>query len=100
MKRVFSSGLPAIACTVSKMAKREMGIWQRRFGEHQIRDEVDLQRHVDYIHINPVKHGYVKRVSDWLLSSFHNFVERGLLPADWAGVSDGEDAHDFSERVL
>ncbi|XLM22241.1 transposase, partial [Chromobacterium piscinae] len=50
----------------------ERGIWQRRYWEHQIRDEADLQAHVDYIHYNPVKHGHVERVLEWPYSSFHH----------------------------
>ncbi len=45
----------------SQIAKREKGIWQRRYWEHAIRNDADLERHVDYIHFNPVKHGYVSR---------------------------------------
>ncbi len=45
--------------SASRAAKRERGIWQRRYWEHTIRDEDDLARHVDYVHINPVKHGLV-----------------------------------------
>ncbi len=71
--------------TASKIAKREKGIWQRRYWEHAIRDDGDLARHVDYIHFNPVKHGYVSRVGDWPHSSFARYVARGLLPADWGG---------------
>jgi len=67
----------------SRMAKRERGIWQRRFWEHQIRDDVDLQTHVDYIHHNPVKHGYVGRVSDWPYSSIHRYVRSGWIGEDW-----------------
>jgi len=86
IKRGFSSGLPAAAArSSSKVARREKGIWQRRYWEHAIRDEADLARHVDYIHFNPVKHGLVSRVSDWPYSSFHNFVARGDLPSDWGG---------------
>ncbi|MEJ2676445.1 MAG: hypothetical protein P8011_14880, partial [Acidihalobacter sp.] len=55
----------------SRRAKGERGIWQRRFWDHLIRDEADLQRHVDYTHYNPVKHGHVRRVADWPYSSFH-----------------------------
>ena len=51
--------------------------------EHQIRDEEDLARHVEYIHFNPVKHGLVAQVKDWPHSSFHKWVERGDLPAAW-----------------
>ncbi len=64
--------------------KRERGIWQRRFWEHQIRDERDLARHIDYIHINPVKHGHVRRAVDWPYSSIHRFIRDGRLSADWA----------------
>ncbi len=55
-----------------------------------IRDDQDLARHVDYIHINPVKHGLAGRVSDWAHSSFHRFVAAGILPPDWAGGADAE----------
>ncbi len=85
-KSGFSRGLPAAGSrSASKMAKREKGIWQRRYWEHAIRDDADLERHVDYIHYNPVKHGLVSRVGDWPHSSFHRYVERGILPADWGG---------------
>ncbi|HKB58473.1 MAG TPA: transposase [Gallionellaceae bacterium] len=76
--------------SASRISKRERGIWQRRYWAHLIRDEEDLARHVDYIHINPVKHGYVKRVADWPHSSFHRFVAAGMLPPDWAGSADVE----------
>ena len=69
----------------SKIAKRDKGIWQRRYWEHAIRDDADLARHVDYIHFNPVKHGYARRVCDWPYSSFDRYVARGLLPRDLGG---------------
>jgi putative transposase len=86
IKSKFSRALPiALDRTASKVARRERGIWQRRYWEHAIRDENDLTRHIDYIHFNPVKHRHVTRVSDWPHSSFTRYVERGLLPADWGG---------------
>ena len=86
IKGGFSRGLdPAQTRSTSKVVKREKGIWQRRYWEHAIRDDTDFERHVDYIHFNPVKHGHVARVSDWPHSSFHRYVERGLLEADWGG---------------
>jgi putative transposase len=66
-------------------AKGEADVWQRRFWEHLIRDQRDFAAHVDYIHINPLKHGLVERLGDWPFSSFHRYVRCGLLPADWAG---------------
>jgi putative transposase len=68
-----------------RVQKGERGIWQRRFWEHVIRDEGDYERHVDYIHYNPVKHGHVTRVADWPYSSFQRYVERGIYPLEWAG---------------
>jgi putative transposase len=55
-----------------------------RFWKHVIRDDRDFERHVDYIHWNPVKHGWVKRVCDWPHSSFHAYVRRGVYPEEWA----------------
>jgi putative transposase len=82
IKSGFSRGLEARPRSTSQVAKREKGIWQRRYWEHAIRNDADLERHVDYIHFNPVKHGHVTRVADWPHSSYHSYVERGLLAAD------------------
>jgi putative transposase len=60
--------------------------WQSRFWEHTIRDERDLHAHVDYVHINPLRHGLVARVVDWPHSSFHRYVHLGRLSVDWAGT--------------
>ncbi|WLB55355.1 REP-associated tyrosine transposase [Bradyrhizobium japonicum] len=85
IKGGFSRGLEQQMRSASKQLKREKGIWQRRYWEHAIRDDADLERHVDYIHFNPVKHGLVTRVRDWSLSSFHRYVDQGTLPVDWGG---------------
>jgi putative transposase len=86
IKSQFSMAIPTASRSASKARRREKGIWQRRFWEHQIRDEADLNRHIDYIHHNPVKHGLVERVVDWPYSSFHRYVRSGVLPEDWAGI--------------
>jgi putative transposase len=67
--------------TVSDQRRR--GVWQRRFWEHTIRDEADLENHFDYIHYNPVKHGYVSSPRDWPWSTFHRWVCAGHYAADW-----------------
>ena len=53
--------------------KKERGIWQRRFWEHMIHDEADLNVHRDYIHYNPVKHGLVDSPAMWEYSSYNSF---------------------------
>jgi putative transposase len=85
IKGGFSRGVGPRSRSPSKVRKREKGVWQRRYWEHAIRNDTDLERHVDYVHFNPVKHGHVSCVGDWPHSSFHRYVERGLLTPDWGG---------------
>ena len=68
--------------------KASNSIWQRRFWEHMIRDAHDYKRHLDYIHYNPVKHGYVEHVSDWEYSSFNKFIRQGLYEENWSDPVD------------
>jgi putative transposase len=87
IKAGFSAGLdPAADRRASLRHKHEKGLWQRRFVEHRIRDETDLESHVDYIHFNPVKHGYVTRPADWPYSSIHRYIRRGWIDPDWGGT--------------
>jgi putative transposase len=86
IKSGFSRGLPGdMRPSSSKIARRERGIWQRRYWKHVIRDDADLERHIDYVHFNPVKHGHVSQVRDWPHSSFHRYVAQGMLSPDWGG---------------
>lgn len=61
-------------------------IWQPRFWEHRIRDAADFARHVDYVHYNPVKHGYVDSPGDWSASTFSRFVRAGVYQPDWGAT--------------
>lgn len=81
----------------SRTYKRERGIWQRRYWEHQIRNQDDLARHVDYIHFNPVKHGHVRSPVEWPYSSIHRYIRKGVVPFDWGRDIDAEDSC-FGER--
>jgi len=84
IKSWFSKSLPKIErICPSRIDKSERGIWQRRFWEHQIRDETDYNRHMDYLYYNPVKHGYVKNVIDWPYSSFHRDVDKDTYLKGW-----------------
>ena len=83
---------------MSRGLKGERGIWQRRYWEHTVRDENDFERHCDYIHFNPVKHGHANSAGDWPYSSLRKFVRLGVYPADWGGVKDA-DGNDFGERL-
>ncbi|MBI3899823.1 MAG: transposase [Gammaproteobacteria bacterium] len=83
--------------TPTQQKNGELGFWQRRFWEHQIRDEADFERHADYIHWNPVKHGLVRSPGEWAYSTFRRYVEHGAYPEDWAIASRREDAESFGE---
>jgi len=86
IKMEFSKGLPPLEKISPNRHKRgERGIWQRRFWEHLIRDEADYLAHMDYIHINPLKHGLVKCVVDWPYSTFHKLVQQNIYEPNWAG---------------
>ena len=88
IKSAFSRALPKNERrSAVRTAAGERGIWQRHYWEHLIRDEVDYERHMDYIHYNPVKHGHVRVVKDWPYSTFHHLVSAGVYPVDW-----GDDA--------
>ncbi|MDD5759080.1 MAG: transposase [Desulfobulbaceae bacterium] len=69
--------------TASKLNRRELTFWQRRYWEHRIRDERDFEHHVDYIHYNPVNHGHATSPRDWCYSSIHRYVENRVYPPDW-----------------
>jgi putative transposase len=85
-----------VPMTESRQRRREGTIWQRRFWEHAIRDDTDLRTHIDYIHYNPVKHGYVTQPGDWPYSTFHRYVRAGVYPKDWASA-DLTSASDYGE---
>jgi REP-associated tyrosine transposase len=91
IKARFSRRLANTEIGLSRNAKGEYDLWQRRFWEHTLRDEADFARHVNYVHFNPVKHGLVERVCDWPHSSFHRYVRRGIYGFEWGGVGDEED---------
>jgi putative transposase len=59
--------------------------WQPRFWAHCVLTDEDYRHHVDYVHINPLKHGLCSSVSAWQWSSFHRYVREGVYPLDWGG---------------
>ena len=71
------------AVSDGRRMERRRGVWQPRFWEHAIRDEEDFQRHFDYVHYNPVKHGLVRCPHAWPWSSFHHWASARVYPNDW-----------------
>jgi putative transposase len=69
--------------TGSRHRKKEQAVWQRRFWEHKIKNDTDFRNHVEYIHYNPVKHGFISAPAEWRYSSFRRYVEQGLYEREW-----------------
>lgn len=87
-KTHFTRQIPRVeSISPSRASKGERGIWQRRFWEHLIRDEEDYINHINYIHYNPVKHGYVDRPVDWQYSSIHKYIKDGVLQTSWGSTA-------------
>ena len=84
IKARFSQHLVRHGVRIDKNERGEYRLWQRRFWEHTIRNDRDLEAHVNYVHINPVRHGYVARAVDWPHSTIHRYVKHGVLAPDWA----------------
>jgi len=97
IKARFSKSVAKSGADPHRNARGEYDLWQRRFWEHTIRDETDMERHVNYIHFNPVKHAWVTRVCDWPHSTFHRYVRVGAYPFDWAGGSTEPEAGAYGE---
>ena len=77
--------------------RHESGIWQRRFWEHQIRDQTDFNRHMDYIHYNPVKHGLCQQPTQWRWSTIHRLIKSGFYPQNWCCPIAGQNEHNSSQ---
>ena len=90
IKSRFTHAVAKAGIDLSHNAKGEFNLWQRRYWEHTVRDEKDFERHIDYIHYNPVKHGWVNQVHEWPHSTFHRYVRMGIYPKDWAGVKNAD----------
>ena len=48
-------------------------VWQPRYWERMVRGPDDLERHVAYVHANPVRHGLVRSMDDWPHSTWHRW---------------------------
>ncbi|MBI3773509.1 MAG: transposase [Gammaproteobacteria bacterium] len=75
----------------ARVTKGQQAIWQHRYWEHALKNDADFSRHVEYIHFNPVKHGYVLSAIEWPHSSFRRYVKDGVYLADWGQETMGFD---------
>lgn len=97
IKTIFTRAVIAGGATFTPRDGGGHTAWQRQFWEHTIRDATDFARHVDYIHYNPCKHGYVAGPWDWPHSSFRRFVSKDVLPSDWGKAIGDDGSCEFGE---
>jgi putative transposase len=97
IKGLFTRRVIAKGVKLNRDKKGEYNLWQRRFWEHTIRDEKDLENHINYIHYNPIKHKLVTNLQDWAFSSFHYYVKNKLLAPDWSSGEDDAEGDKFGE---
>ncbi len=71
-------------------------LWQHRFFDHIIRNQEDMNRHIDYIHYNPVRHHLAISPGEYEYSSFKLYLTDEKYEADWGSV-EGMDGRDFGE---
>ena len=83
IKALFTKSIIKAGLELSRTKHNECRLWQRRFWEHMIKDESDLENHVNYIHYNPIKHGLVEELRDWPHSLFHYYVQSGRICEGW-----------------
>ncbi|MBN4072364.1 transposase [bacterium AH-315-F03] len=91
IKLIFSAGYR------SKYKLKFGRLWQYRYWDHIIRDDIDMNNHIDYIHYNAVKHGLVIDPFEYEYSSIHEYAERGLYQRDWGCNSDPTVAGNYGE---
>jgi putative transposase len=95
----FSKALPNVkSMRPAGLARVGRGIWQKRFWEHAIRDDRDYRAHMDYVHFNPVKHGFVAHPADWPYSTFRKCVALGLYDPAWAPAENENTSSGMGER--
>jgi putative transposase len=60
-------------------------IWERHFQHLRVASDEQYDRLVEYVHLNPLRHGLCANAADWKWSSLHRFVASGLAGADGLG---------------
>jgi putative transposase len=88
------------ARSASRVHNRRRGVWQRKFWEHRIRDAQDLERHMNYLHYNAVKHGLARCPHEWPWSTLGKWVGQGAYPKDWLCCCDGRQVHPLEFELL
>ncbi|MEW4489594.1 transposase [Thalassoglobus sp. JC818] len=96
-KRWLGAGHHEYEISAARRREGRRGVWQPRFWEHTIKSDDDYERHFDYIHYNPVKHGFVRCPHEWPHSSFHRWVKQGVYPWHWACWNDSQRSMNFDD---
>ncbi|MFN8473781.1 MAG: transposase [Anaerolineae bacterium] len=95
---LYADSLDLISGTLKLLHGRTAHDWNRddgltggrrvwyHFSDQVMRDEDHFYRALNYVHINPVKHGYVQDPYEWPWSSVHDYYQtqgRNWLRENW-----------------
>ena len=69
LQQVLHSLFSFSAHEINKRLHRHGTLWMEEFFEHHLRDQAEIRQSLDYVHLNPVRKGFVQRAEDWRYSS-------------------------------
>jgi putative transposase len=88
VKIAFSKALHKTGLALSGAA--DAAIWERHYRDYRVGDDHEYTTLIDYVHSNPMRHGFCEQASEWPWSSLHRFIAAGfaapqppLLPPPW-----------------
>jgi putative transposase len=53
-------------------------IWERHYRDYRVGDDDEYAALIDYVHSNPLRHGFCELAAEWPWSSLHRFVAAGF----------------------
>ena len=97
ISRVFKAVKTSSMVSINLARGTRGELWQGRFFDRAVRTVKEYHETFEYIHVNPVRRGLVRRAEDWKWSSVHEYagmsaeeqeqrcgltIDRVRLPAD------------------
>jgi putative transposase len=55
----------------------EATVWERHYRDYRVGDDDEYAALIDYVHSNPMRHGFCQNAVEWPWSSLHRFVSAG-----------------------
>ena len=69
----FSNLFNGYTKAINKRYSRRGSLFIKNFNRKEITSEIYFQQVIAYIHLNPVKHGFVNKIKDWPWTSYQDY---------------------------